>query len=255
MRVLVACSKMLAFALLTLITLPLQFLVLLFCKGDAAYIIPRLWHGTVCKIFGLKVQVVGEILHAPQRLFMSNHISYLDIPVIGSVLKASFVAKSDVQTWPVFGFLSKLQQTAFINRKRTAIVGETQAIGQRLNNGRDLIIFPEGTSTDGQNVVNFKSSLFSLALSENNQDLYIQPMTLRVESSNGMPPQTQEERDLYAWHIAMDTPLASHLWHFAKHKGAEITLIFHDLIKASEFDCRKTLAKACHERVTSGLSR
>ncbi len=254
MRIIIASLKIFAFALIVLLIIPTQSLWLLFSKGPNSYILPRLWHWATCKIFRVKVRVEGDYSHDHQKLFMSNHVSYIDIPVIGSVVKASFVAKSDVASWPVFGFLSHLQQTAFISRRRTAIAGEKKAIGKLVASGRELIIFPEGTSTDGQSVLDFKSSLFAIALDEGNDGLYVQPMTLRVDGSDGGgAPKTQEERNLYSWHVEMDTPLAEHLWRFAKHRGADITLIFHAPIKATDFDSRKTLAKACHARVISGL--
>ena len=114
-----ALIAVLKIALILLWTLPLliiQLVIFNLTKGDASYIIPRLWHKGVCKIIGITMEVVGEPVEGTQLIYVSNHLSYLDIPVIGAVLKASFVAKEDIAGWPVIGYLARIQQTAFISR-------------------------------------------------------------------------------------------------------------------------------------------
>jgi 1-acyl-sn-glycerol-3-phosphate acyltransferase len=255
MRSLVATLKISAFFLLCLVVIPAQLLVLAVSKGPSSYIIPQLWHKGVCLIFGIKVHVSGVPARQGQTLYVSNHLSYLDIPAIATVLRASFVAKKDVASWPVFGFLSKLQQTAFIERSRGAAAKEANALDTMLEQGKSLVIFPEGTSTDGQSVLPFKSSLFSLALKDSMHTLQIQPFSIHVKSVNELEPNTQELRDVYAWHRDMDTELPTHLWLFAKSKGAEIELTFHPVVASSQFKDRKTLAKYCFETVSNGIEQ
>ena len=254
MKKLKASVKFLLFALLTLPIVALQSLLLLIHTGKGAYILPWLWQNAVCLIFRIKVKITGAPYTDKQTIYVSNHISYLDIPVIGSLLRASFVAKKDVASWPVFGFLSTLQQTAFISRDRADATKAKNDLDQMLNDGKSLIIFPEGTSTDGREVVPFKSSLFSIAMKEELTDIYIQPITLKMETVDKKTLETQADRDLYSWHINMDAPLADHLWLFAKSKGAEISLNFHRPVKAHDFENRKTLAKSCYDSVSSGLT-
>jgi len=249
-----AAFKILLFALITLPTVTFQTLVLLVHRGKYAYIIPKLWHKSVCAIFSIQVRAEGTIYNKSQVIYLSNHLSYLDIPVIGSFLTASFVAKSDVRTWPVFGFLSTLQQTAFISRAQQKAKHETHSLAHMIGaQKRNLIVFPEGTSTDGKTVRTFKSSLFSVATEAQNPELRVQPFTISMLTTNKRPVQTQDDRDLYAWHIGMDTPLPKHLWTFAKSKGAEITLTFHTPILAQDYNDRKLLSKICHENVLGGL--
>ncbi|MCB1652204.1 MAG: 1-acyl-sn-glycerol-3-phosphate acyltransferase [Alphaproteobacteria bacterium] len=251
-----AAFKFLAFALLCLAIVPLQSLVLFFTKGEKAYFLPKVFHKITCWIFGIKIKKTGQVSQAPQTLFISNHISYLDIPALGSLIPGtSFVAKRDVEKWPVFGFLSKLQQTAFISRSRSDAAKETRNIAAALKNNKNLILFPEGTSTDGQEVRPFKSSLFALALENDSKELQLQPITISVLSANGQKPQTQEQRDIYAWHINMDTPLAPHLWDFAKGNGAIIQITFHPPLQSTLYNDRKTLAKECHDTVSKGLAK
>lgn len=226
-----------------------------FHKGKYAYILPYIWQKFTCRIFSINLIISGTPHVKAQTIYVGNHVSYLDIPVIGSVLKASFVAKKDVASWPVFGFLSKLQQTAFISRERADASKGKQTLNTMLNQGKSLIIFAEGTSTDGREVLPFKSSLFSVAIQDTLPNIYIQPITLRMKTTNNKEIITQDDRDLYSWHRDMDTPLGPHLWRFAKSRGATISLKFHPEIKAHDFSNRKTLAKACHNTVSIGLNQ
>jgi len=253
MKPLTAGLKMAAFALLVILVIPTQGLFVLLYKGRAAYYIPQLWHNAVRLVFSVKYRVEGTPFTDAQTLYMSNHLSYLDIIVIGSILRASFVAKKEVASWPVFGLLCRLQQTAFISRDKNDAAKEKNALGNMLARGKSLIIFPEGTSTDGREVRPFKSSLFSLALNENYPDMYVQPVTVVLESVNGRAVQGQQDRDLYAWHVDMTMEMPEHLWRFAKSRGAGVVVKFHEPLKASEFQDRKILAKRCHERVSRGL--
>lgn len=253
MRTLRACFKFLVFAILCLLVIPTQSAVLLFTKGPKAYIIPDLWHKAMRHTFQIKVKVSGTPNKDHQTLYMSNHLSYLDIPMMGSMIKASFLAKSEVSGWAVFGFLATLQQTAFIVRKRSRIAEETNSLQSRIDRGDSLIVFPEGTSTSGFSVAPFKSSLFMLALGEHNENLYIQPITIKVLEVDGKKPATKEEQDVYAWPVDMEMELHHHLWRFAKTSGATIELTFHEPLRARDYDDRKVLAKACHDAVGSVL--
>lgn len=253
MRSFIACIKLFAFFCISVLLVPAQMCVLAVHKGKGAYIIPYYWQKCVTRIFNIKVSVYGTPAKNRQVIYVSNHLSYLDIPVIGSVLKASFVAKKEVSGWPVFGFLSKLQQTAFIERTRNAAIKEASALDIMLENGKSLILFPEGTSTDGTQVVPFKSSLFSLALKKGANSPPIQPFALKMISVDGAEPHSQDLRDIYAWHRDMNTELPEHLWRFAKSKGAHISLEFFPLIEIGEQSDRKILAASCYETISSSI--
>ena len=144
MNNIIAAFKFFLFVLLCLIIVPLQLLVLLFHKGNGAYILTYFWQKSVCAIFRIKVKVIGTPFTDSQTIHVSNHISYLDIPVMASILRASFVAKKDVASWPVFGMLSKLQQTAFISRDRSDAKQARYALDNMLDEGKSLIVFHEG---------------------------------------------------------------------------------------------------------------
>ncbi len=255
MRTPLAALKMSLFVLLCLAIVPLQSLVLVVHRGRGAYILPWLWQCCVCRIFGITVLVEGKPHTKSQTIYVANHLSYLDIPAIGSILRASFVAKQEVAGWAVFGFLSKLQQTAFISRSKADAAKEKNALGAMLAEGKSLIIFPEGTSTDGREVLAFKSSLFALVLQDGVKNLTIQPVTVNMQTVDRRPVLTQADRDIYSWHRDMDTELPVHLWGFAKSRGAHISLKFHPPRLAGDYSDRKTLAKICHEDVCKGLTQ
>lgn len=199
----------------------------------------------MCFIFRLKIEKHGQICSERPALFVSNHISYLDIPVIGSALRASFVAKSEVANWPVFGFLSKLQNTAFIDRRRSAAAKEANTLSDNLENGGGLILFPEGTSHTGDKALPFRSNFFEIAVGHTN--LPIQPVSIQILMANDKEANSQTIRDVYAWYGDMD--LAPHLWAFAKSRGAKLKLTFHEPIRVMPHQDRKILAKLAEKPV------
>jgi 1-acyl-sn-glycerol-3-phosphate acyltransferase len=248
-----AVTKFTLFALICLLVPFIQLPWLWVTRGPSSYIIPRLWQGAVTRIFGVRIKISGQPYTQSQTIYISNHLSHLDIPVIGGIIKGSFVAKKDIKSWPVMGFLCGLQQTAFISRDRADAAQERQSLNQRLIEGKNLIIFPEGTTTDGSVVLPFKSSLFALGFHEQVPDLFIQPVTLTVEEVDGRKVKTQADRDVYAWSLENTTPFAVHLWNFAKGKGAVLRVRFHPAFRARDCGDRKTLANRCHEDVSNGL--
>ena len=188
-----------------------------------------------------------------QVMFVANHLSYLDIPVMASVLRASFIAKKDVSSWPVFGFLSTLQQTAFISRDRKDARTEKNNLASMIEAGKSLILFPEGTSTDGVDVIQFKSSMFSLACDDSGRFLPIQPVSIVMDRVGGdIPgPGPNAVRDGYAWHG--DMTMGPHLWNFAKLPGATIRVVFHPVLDMTVHNDRKKLAHAAWEAVRAGV--
>lgn len=255
MSALGAAIKLTGFAALVIVGCPFQILLLAVTRGPASYMLPQIWHKAACAVMRIKVQVSGAPETGRQVFYVGNHLSYLDIPAIGSVIRGSFVAKNDVEGWPVFGFLSKLQQTAFISRSRADATREKDVLDRYVSEGKSLIFFPEGTSTDGRSVLPFKSSLFSIALRDQVRDrLTVQPFTIALISADKRAPDTQAVRDMYAWHNNMDTPLHTHLWLFAKSRGAVLSVTFHPPVQAADHTDRKVLAKLCHDHVSKGLT-
>lgn len=248
----IAGLKVLCLALWTLPLVAMQLVVLAVHRGKNAYIVPRLWHKGVCTIIGIKTEICGQPAHDRQLIYISNHLSYLDIPAIGAYLLASFVAKEDVAHWPVMGFLSKVQQTAFISRTSAHAKKVANALDTMLAQGKSLILFPEGTSSAGTDMLPFKSSLFSLAIPKDTGPVAIQPFVIELVSVNNRPP-TPESRDLFAWYGDME--FGPHIWEFLKNKGATVRLTFLPVIEPDDRHDRKTLCREVENRIRNGLEK
>ncbi|MBL8641386.1 MAG: 1-acyl-sn-glycerol-3-phosphate acyltransferase [Alphaproteobacteria bacterium] len=252
MKKFIAGFKTFLIAIWTILIATIQSLFLLIYKGKASYVLPRIWHKGMCKIIGLKVQIRGTPVHEKQLIYISNHLSYLDIPVIGSVLKASFIGKDDIAGWPIIGHLAKAQQTAFISRTSRNAKKVANALDVMLADGKSLILFPEGTSSTGETVLPFKSSLFSIAQPKNLPVIPIQPFIIDLIDADGKPL-TPQTRDYYAWYADME--FAPHIWIFMQTKGATVRLTFLDVITPKEGQDRKELCRIVEEQISSGLNR
>ena len=183
-------------------------------------------------------------------LFAVNHISYLDITVLGSLLPVSFIAKREVANWPLFGWLARLQRSVFINRQARSTADQRDSIALRLAANEALILFPEGTSGDGNRVLPFKSALFSVANHGATGPVTVQPVSIAYTRLDGMPI-GRRLRPLFAWYGSM--ALAPHLWTMLGLGTVEIVVEFHRPTTLAECGSRKLLAGYCHERVTAGM--
>src|ERR1700736_45783 len=179
-RVILVLPALLA---LTLVVLPFQLTGLAF-GGRLQRSIPRLYHRILCRLIGIRISEVGRRSTAAPALILSNHVSWLDICVITALAPVVFVAKSEVAEWPVFGWLAKLQRTIFINRQARHQTGAaTREIARRLLGGDAVVLFAEGTSSDGIRVLPFRSSLVganhhALGTSTHHNQITVQPMSL-----------------------------------------------------------------------------
>lgn len=251
MKKFIATLKILAILLWTIPVVFFQSIVLLFHKGRYAYLIPQLWHKGVCLIIGLKTQIVGKPVRDRQVIYISNHLSYLDIPATGCFLRASFIAKEDIAGWPVIGFLATVQQTAFISRASSKAKKVANALDVMVKQGKNLILFPEGTSSTGETVLPFKSSLFSISQPKDIQPIAIQPFIIELLDVDGKSL-TKESRDIYAWYGDMD--FAPHIWEFMQTSGATVKLTFMDIITPTPDQNRKELCQIVENQISSRLN-
>jgi 1-acyl-sn-glycerol-3-phosphate acyltransferase len=133
-----------------------------FCSSDNLPVARAAWlqrsSRRVLRVFRAKTCVVGRI---PQNgLLVCNHLSYLDILILAALTPSRFVAKSEVKNWPVLGWFAHLAGTIFVERsKRSQVARAAQEIGVALEEGPLVVLFPEGTSSGGETVLPFKSSL------------------------------------------------------------------------------------------------
>jgi len=247
-----AAFKTAAFLLLILILSPVA---IAFKRWDPEhpFRIPRLFHFLLLKLLGIRVRVHGTPVTVAPTLFVSNHTSYLDVPVLGYLLSAGFVAKSEVADWPLFGFLARVQNTVFIERKSIRAADQRSQLQEYLSKKRNLILFPEGTSSDGLEVLPFKSTLFSIVDdSAEGQNITVQPVSVTCVELDGFPL-LREERAEYAWYG--DLSLVPHLWGVFQHKGFTVEVTFHAPLTYTDYPNRKDLAAACQDAVTKGVKQ
>jgi 1-acyl-sn-glycerol-3-phosphate acyltransferase len=212
---------------------------------------PRFYHRCCCHILGLRVRRLGRPTAVRPVLFAANHVSYLDITIFGSLIAGSFIAKHEVAGWPLFGWLAKLQRSVFIDRQVRSTVEQRDSIAGRLAAKEALILFPEGTSGDGNRVLPFKSALFSVAEHAATGPVTVQPVSIAYTRVNGMPI-GRRYRPLFAWYGGM--AMAPHLWRVLGLGTIEVVVEFHPPTTLAACGSRKMLARYCEERVKTGLA-
>lgn len=200
------------------------------------------------KSAGIKVTIIGRPDIENASFFVSNHVSYLDIPLLASVVDGLFVAKSAVADWPVIGFLAKISRTHFVSRKAINIPKEKTRLVELLGKGESIFLFPEGSSSNGTELLPFKPGLLSATQSpELEAGAIIQPITLVYGNDAD-----KHIRDQYAWYGNMD--LAPHIWSLLKQKNNfSVSIIFHPSEPSANFQNRKQLTKWAEACVKSGL--
>lgn len=248
----VALVRFFAFVAWTLAAIP-PYLLLLAARSRRCADYTRSYFRTVVRLCGFRVRVRGEMLEsAAPVLYVGNHASYLDIIILGSVIRANFVAKAEVAGWPGFGFLARLARTVFVARKRGGTGAERDALSRRLAGGDSLILFPEGTSNDGNRVLAFKSSLFAVAEmpGPDGRSLPVQPFSIAYTRLDGMPV-CRALRPYYAWYG--DMTLAGHLLDALGLGQAEVEVVFHPVVTLTDFSDRKALSNHCHDVIGQGV--
>lgn len=239
------------YVVVTLTVAPVQA-VLLLCKAPLARRFPSIYHRLCMRIMGFRIDVVGEPSSAHPTLYVANHSSYLDIPVLGSILHASFVAKAEIAGWPVFGMLAKLQRSVFVDRRPGSTKQQRDALVNRLEEDDDLIIFPEATSSDSIHMIPFKSALLSVAeYRPHGAPLVVQPVTVAYLRLDGMPL-GRFYRPFIAWYGAMQ--VAPHLWTVIGLGRISVRIIFHPVVTLDQFSSRKDLAVHCYKVIAAGLA-
>lgn len=207
-------------------------------RRDVPGAVKRFCYRGVCRIAGIGVRVTGRAATSRGVLFAANHVSYVDIVALGSLLDARFVAKAEVAGWPLFGTLARLSGTVFVDRDRRRAEEQSGRIVDHLQRGERLVLFPEGTSSDGRQVLPFKSALFHGVAGT---AVEVQPVTLAY----------REDRDArYAWYG--DMTLVPHLVDILGLDGIVVDVAFHRIVKAGEVPARKDLARRVEDSVRAG---
>ena len=236
------------FAGLTVPLMPLQQLFIWLWPGMARRF-PMHYHRLVCRLLGIRLEVKGRAPEEGPLLIVSNHVSWLDIMVLSAVAPLSFVAKREVAGWPFFGTLARLQRTVFVDRDRRHATGNSRdEMKDRLQAGDILVLFPEGTSSDGRRVLPFKSSFFGAADTEG---VLVQPVSLAYRGHRNLP-MNRRLMPAYAWYGDMD--LAPHLLEALATGPIEVTVVCHAPLSLSGEMNRKALARHAEAEVRRGLT-
>ncbi|HEY1631134.1 MAG TPA: lysophospholipid acyltransferase family protein [Rhizomicrobium sp.] len=222
--------------------------------------LPFLYQRFLMNLFDIHVTVVGKPIQDRGVLMVSNHTSYMDILILGGVASVSFVAKAEVAGWALFGTFARLQRTVFVERERRSKTGESRdQIKERLLEGDALILFPEGTSIDGNRVLQFKSALMGAAEAVVGTDAQgrpihvpVQPVSVAYTGVHGLP-MGREYRPFYAWYGDME--LVPHLWEALVTGPIDVTVIFHPPMTVDTVGGRKGLAAKAEAIIRRGQAQ
>lgn len=247
-RAFVRCA---ALVLVTVLAVPVQCVALLL-RSRLADRLPIVWHRLSCALLDLDLRTVGTAKSEAPVLYICNHASYLDVTILGALLDAGFVAKSEVAGWPVIGFLCRLQDTIFIERRALSAREQQATLSQHLEGGKSLVLFPEGTSGDGNRVLPFKTALFAVAEAEfKGKPIKVQPITIAYSRLDGLA-MGRTLRPYFTWYG--DMTLIDHLWRCFGMGQLGVDVIFHKPVELPQFASRKALSEHCQARIANGLS-
>jgi len=243
--------RLLLYILWTLPLMPLQFLAVLLRIRPLYRWLPVVYHRVVCFILGVRTEIYGRPSRVTPTLFVGNHVSYLDIVVLSSILPVSFVAKSEVAGWPVFGWLAKLQRTIFIDRRQRGARDGRDGMQRRLDVGDDLVLFAEGTSSDGTRVLPFRSALLGATQIRHGRDpVPVQPITITYARLDGIPV-GRLCRPFFSWFGDME--LAPHLWNMMALGEVAAVVVFHEPVDIDRLGDRKKLTDHCFRTISQAM--
>lgn len=243
-----------AVMLITLVMMPVQ-LVCVWMNLRAARRLPRVWHGLVCRLFGIKIRVHGRLETQRPLMIASNHVSWKDILVLGSIADVVFIAKQEVRSWPVFGTLARLQRSIFVRRDEPRKAGkQASEIALRMAGGEVVVLFPEGTTSDGNRLMDIKSSLFGAAASavpySPTGTVFVQPVTIAYTGVQGMP-MGRFHRPIAAW--PGDIELMPHLSGLLKAGAIEVDVSFGEAVPFDAESNRKRQSALIQARIRQML--
>ena len=217
--------------------------------GPSSMKVAQLWQRFACFLMGLRVSVTGAPAKDRPLLLLSNHNSWLDIPVLASVAPVSFIAKSEVATWPVVSLLARAQRTVFVNRENRWATGtHADEVAGRLSKGDIIVLFAEGTSSDGNRVLPFRSALVGAAQRAIGDAgaATVQPVAIVYRKMHGMPLGRQH-RPLVAWYGGID--LLPHLKRVASEGGIDAHVVFGPARRLVAGDNRKEVTREAGDLV------
>ena len=243
--------RLILITLVSLLIIPVLYLSLKL-KLPSSRWLPLVFHRCMRWIIGIKVTVVGQASVDRPMLILSNHVSWLDIVVIGSVMPLSFIAKNEILAMPVFGFMAKLQRSIFVNRTRRAETGKANAeIAARLEEGDPIVLFAESTTSDGNRILPFRSALVgaardSIVSGSTTTHVCLQPMALAYHGADGLPT-GRMGRARIGWYGDME--MGAHLTGILRGGPLDVTLRFGTPLAYDKDADRKSQTKTAENEV------
>ena len=207
-------------------------------------VIATFYYRVLCRVLRIHIRVIGAPVRDHAVLFVSNHLSWADILVIGALGPVAFVAKREVADWPLVGVAARLQRTVFVDRARRHQTGEAiGAIVQRLIGGISVVLFAEGTSSDGNRVLPFRSALIGAvdeAAARGGGVIKIQPMSIGYTGQQGIA-MGRQNRPLVAWYGDLD--FLPHFKTFCARGAVDAVVSYGDPFTADGTADRKAMAR------------
>jgi len=207
----------------------------------------RFFSLSTCFIFGIKVTADEYLPTKEGSLFVSNHCSYIDIVVIGSKIPVRFTPKSEIKKWPIIGWLVNMSLPVYIERKGNKAREQKEVIQNIIKGGDNIIVFPEGTTNNGRELKNFKTSLFSVV---ENSKIKVRPVVVKYKKIDGQNINNQTI-DSIAWHG--DMTFFPHLWGLMKAKKIEAEIKYLEPLSANDFESRKELAEKAEQEIRQNI--
>jgi 1-acyl-sn-glycerol-3-phosphate acyltransferase len=217
------------------------------------------YYRALCTVLRIRVRVVGEPVRDRAVLFVSNHVSWADILAIGSITPIAYVSKSEIAGWPMVGPAAKAQRTVFVDRSRRHQTGDAIAeIVKRLASGTSVVLFAEGTSSDGNRVLPFRSALVGAvkeASARAESGILIQPMSICYTGLNGIP-MGRQHRPTVAWYGDLD--FMPHIKAFIARGAVDAVVSYGEPVAADGTADRKAMTRSLEgavRKITSDTLR
>jgi 1-acyl-sn-glycerol-3-phosphate acyltransferase len=208
------------------------------------------YYRVLCRLLRLHIRVVGEPVPDRAVLFVSNHAFWLDILAIGTVVPVAFVAKREVGNWPLIGVTARLQRAVFVDRTRRHQTAEAVGdIVKRLTGGTSVLLFAEGTSSDGNRVLPFRSALVGAvkeASAHAGRGGLIQPMSIGYTGQHGIA-MGRQHRPLVASYGDLD--FMPHIREFIARGAVDVVISYGKPFAADGAADRKAVAKSLEHAV------
>lgn len=248
-------SAAIVISVVSLFMLPLQVLCLRFGWRVARYL-PRIWHRVVCYWLGIRIHIVGRPETRRPLMLASNHSSWLDILVLSATADVAFIAKSEVRDWPIFGLFARLQNSVFIVREQKRKTGDqVNEIADRMAGGEIMVLFPEGTTSDGNRLLEVKSSLFGAAAAAlpaaPDGVVHVQPVAVAYTRVHGTP-MGRYYRPLTAW--PGDIELLPHLKGILASGAIDVDVCFGESVEYRADTNRKEVSATVARRIRQMLA-